>query len=153
MSKINLKTSFTKLYEHLTEEGQKPTNIAKLIGFTTTTQLQNVLSGKSQLSTQAIIGLIENLKVNPTFLFLGQGDMFLSEENELHKLRQEHEELLSKFYSLGDDAVKLGKRAMEMEKKYNALQDITTIAIKYYREKLEALGISDGDEPKVRIPE
>jgi len=153
MNKIDLKSSFTKIYNHLVKQGQKTTNIAKQIGFTTTTQLSNVLTGKSQLSTQAIIGLIENLNVNPTFLFLSQGDMFLTNENELYKLRQEHEELLQKFHSLGDDAVKLGKRAIEMEKKYNALQDITTIAIKYYREKLEALGISDGDEPKVQIPE
>ena len=125
--------STIKLISNL-KEGQKPTNIARRIGFTTTTQLQNVLSGKSQLSTQAIIGLIEHLHVNPTFLFLSQGDMFLTEENELHKLRQEHEELLQKFGRLGDDAAKLGKRAIELERKYNDLQDLTTVAIKYYKE-------------------
>lgn len=153
MKEIDLRSTFTKVYDHLAKEGQKPTNIAKQIGFTTTTQLQNVLSGKSQLSTQAIIGLIENLHVNPSFLFLSQGDMFLTEENELHKLRQEREDLLRKFGKLGDDAARLGKRAMEMERKYNDLQDITTIAIKYYKEKLKAHGIQEDEEPNIKLSE
>ena len=143
MMKIDLKSSFEKIYDHLIGNDQKPTNIAKQIGFTTTTQLQNVLSGKSQLSTQAIIGLIENLNVNPTFLFLGKGNMFLAEEDDLQKLQREYNELLLKHGRLGDDVYKLGMKAIELEENYKNLQEISATAIKYYKEKLKALGISE----------
>ena len=79
--------------------------------------------------------------------------MFVNEESELEKLRLEHEELLRKFGKLGDDAARLGKRALEMERKYNDLQDITTIAIKYYKEKLKALGVKEDEEPKMNLSE
>jgi hypothetical protein len=148
MPQIDLKTSFTSIYNHLTSQGGKTTSIAHQIGFTTTTQLQNVLSGKSQLSVKAITGMIENLKVNPAYLFLGQGIMFLSDEDELQKLRLENEELHRKFHELADQAVKLGKYATQMDRKYGDLQDITATAIKYYKEKLKSLGISDEEEPK-----
>jgi hypothetical protein len=148
MSQIDLKTTFTNIYNLLIEQGGKPTAIAHQIGFTTTTQLQNVLSGKSQPSVKAIICMIENLKVNPLYLFLCQGEMFLSEENELQNLRTEHEGLLRKFHELGNNAAKLAMAVTQLERRNLELQDITVAAMKYYKEKLKSLGVED-EESKV----
>jgi hypothetical protein len=54
-----------------------------LVYNTTTTQLNSALEGESVLSAKAIIALIEQFKINPTFLFLGQGEMFQSDESEI----------------------------------------------------------------------
>lgn len=76
--KNQLKENFINVIKTLEESGMKITNIAKAIGFTTTRQLYNTLDGKSMLSTQGTIGLISNLNVNPQYLFLGKGDMFMT---------------------------------------------------------------------------
>jgi hypothetical protein len=66
---IDLKQNFTNILNALEELGKKPTYIAREMGYTTTAQLNSVLSGESLLSTKAVIGLIENLRVNPMYLF------------------------------------------------------------------------------------
>jgi hypothetical protein len=74
----------------------KPTQIAHLKGYTTTRQLHNTIEGKSMLSTKAIKGLIENLNVNPFYLFLGKGEIFLSDESEAETLHEENLELIQR---------------------------------------------------------
>ena len=83
MTSIDLKQNFARILRSLEGNGMKPTSIAKSIGYTTTTQLNSTLAGESVLSTKAIMGLIENLNVNPYYLFLGKGDMFLTDESEI----------------------------------------------------------------------
>jgi len=102
-----------------------------------------VLSGKSQLSVKAITSMIENLKINPLYLFLSQGEMFLSEEDELQNLRSEHEGLLRKFHELGNSAAKLAMAVTQLERRNIDLQDITVAAVEYYKEKLKSLGVED----------
>jgi hypothetical protein len=41
---------------------------------------------------KAILALIENLNVNPNFLLLGKGNIFLTDEDEIDKLRKENQE-------------------------------------------------------------
>lgn len=129
MPSINLKQNFARILRTLEEKDMKRTNFAKEIGFTTTAQLNSVLSGESMLSTKAITGLINNLKVNPTYLFLGQGEMFLSDESELEKLKKEHSELERKFFANQDELLK-SKQELEIAiSRYNNLIDITSIAL------------------------
>ncbi len=77
--------NFKQIYDALLRKMPR-TNIARGMGYTTTTQLNSTLVGDSVLSTKAILAMIENLKVNPTFLFLGRGNMFLTEEDEIEQL-------------------------------------------------------------------
>jgi len=51
----------------------KPTQIARSIGYSTTTQLCYTIDSMSNLSTKAIQSMIENLDVNPIFIFMGKG--------------------------------------------------------------------------------
>jgi hypothetical protein len=77
---IQLKNNFINIFKALQSKGLKKTEIAHMLGFTTTTQLHNVIEGKSMLSTKAIISSITILSVNPAYLFLGEGDMFQTNE-------------------------------------------------------------------------
>jgi len=89
----NVKENFSTIIKTLLDKGHLPTPLAHAIGYTTTTQMYNVMEGKSSLSTKAVINLIENLEVNPSYLFLNQGNMFLSEESEIELLKKENEGL------------------------------------------------------------
>ena len=75
----------------------KFTRIAKAIGFTTTKQLHNAMGSTTCISSNSIIGLIANLNVNPIFLFIGKGEMFLTDENELEVLQKEKSEWERKY--------------------------------------------------------
>jgi hypothetical protein len=129
MSNIDLKQNFAAILSALEERGMKRTSIAKEIGYTTTAQLNSTLSGDSLLSTKAIIGLIENLNVNPTFMFLGQGEMFLTDESEFETLRKEYSELQRKFFANQDDLIKCKAELERAIYRYNKLIDITSIAL------------------------
>jgi hypothetical protein len=129
MSLVDLKQNFVRILKTLEEKGMKPTAIAKSIGYTTTAQLNRTLSGDSLLSTKAILGLIENLKINPTYLFLGQGEMFLTDKSELETLRKQYSELERKFFGFQDDHLKCTRDLEIAVNRYNKLIDITSIAL------------------------
>jgi len=72
----NISKNFTEVYNDLLKT-EKRTKIAKKIGYTTTTQLQNSLTGVALISTKAIQNLVKNFSVNPMFLFTGYGAMYI----------------------------------------------------------------------------
>jgi len=129
MSAISLKQNFGRVLRTLEGRGMKPTAIAKEIGYTTTAQLNSTLAGDSLLSTKAIISLIENLNVNPTYLFLGEGEMFLTDESELATLKKQYSELERKFFGNQDDLIKCKAELEQAIYRYNKLIDITSIAL------------------------
>jgi hypothetical protein len=73
---LQITKNFKKVYNVLITRNTR-TDIATLIGFTTTTQLENVLTGSALLSTKAIQNLVGKLNVNPAYLFTGMGNMFM----------------------------------------------------------------------------
>jgi hypothetical protein len=98
------------------------------------------------LSTKAIIGLVENLKVNPNFLFLGMGEMFITDESELDSLQKQYAELELKHGKLGDQAIECAKMLKVAEDRYNRLIDITSVALENTRNKQEAEQNKDSNE-------
>ncbi|MFZ2340326.1 MAG: hypothetical protein WAW07_11480 [Bacteroidales bacterium] len=111
------------------EHNMKLTHIAKAIGFTTTTQLHNAMGATSGISANAIIGIIANLNVNPTFLFFGKGEMFLTDESELEAIQKEKSEWERKFFGLQDELFKCKAELERAVNRYNKLIDITSIAL------------------------
>lgn len=67
--------NFTKVYNELLKTNKR-THIAKGMGYSTTTQLENVLTGSACISTPAIMNLVKNYNVNPSFLYTGLGNLF-----------------------------------------------------------------------------
>lgn len=124
--KDNLRRIVTALEQH---HNMKFTHIAKTIGFTTTTQLHNAMGATTGISSNAIIGLIANLNVNPTFLFFGKGEMFLTDENVLEVLQKEKSEWERKYFGLQDELIKCKAELERAVHRYNKLIDITSIAL------------------------
>jgi|GEM_PF-733902 predicted transcriptional regulator len=134
---VELKQNLSAILKALEERGMKTTNIAKSMGYTTTSQLHSIVDGDSLVSTRAIINMIENLSVSPTYLFLGKGAMFLTDEDEIeelrkkvHELEHNHSEAVKTVYSLYGIIQKLEKRNAD-------LIDLTSAAIKYHKGQQE----------------
>jgi len=127
---INLSDNLRLIVNTLEQRhNMKFTHIAKAIGFTTTTQLHNAMGTTSSISTKAIVGLISNLNVNPNFLFLGKGEMFLTDENELEAIQKEKSDWERKFFSIQDELFKCKAELERAVYRYNKLIDITSIAL------------------------
>jgi len=133
MEKIDLTKNFTQIIKTLEEKGLHRTNISKKIGFTTTAQLNNVIHGKSLLSTKAILKLLENFSINPTFLFFGKGEIFNSDLSKYDKQREENEELTQWKTDAIKDIMISTEQIKRLEKRISDLIDITTAALKYHK--------------------
>jgi len=110
------------------ERNMKVTHIAKAIGFTTTTQLNNITGSSSGISGNAMAGIVYNLGVNPVYLFFGTGEMFLKDEGK-EKEEEEKVDWESEYKKL-----ELKLKMCESELKFairrnNKLIDITSIAL------------------------
>ena len=126
---MDLTKNFKVILNNLELQGKRPTYIAREMGYTTTSQLNSVMSGESQLSAKAIISLIENLNVNPTFLFLGKGEVFQSGEIEIIALQNRCSEWEQKYYAMQDELLKSKAELEKAVNRYNKLIDITSIAL------------------------
>jgi hypothetical protein len=91
-----------------------------------------------QLSTKAIISLIENANVNPNYLFLGVGDVFLSDESELETLKKENQELTQRIIESGNMVSGLRDVIKKLEKRNDDLIELSAAAIKYHQGQKEA---------------
>jgi len=139
MGKVNLLQNFTNLFKEFESTGVKRTNIAKLMGFTTTSQLNGVLDGSSALSTKAIVSLIENLHVNPTYLFLGKGNMQLTEmdKDEVVLVKASLAKAMTDYIDILKREEEYKKRIQELEKANADLLEMSSAALKYYKSKFE----------------
>jgi len=131
--------NFARIYQTLEGQGLKPTNLAKMIGYTSTTQLHSALDGTSILSTKAICTMVEKLNVNPLYLFLGKGQMFLdkSDEDIVNQLRKENQELKDHVEKFNEKAEMQDSRVKELQKTNDHLIEMSIAGMKYYKSKYE----------------
>jgi len=134
---IKLQQNLARIIRTLEGQGKKPTQIAHAIGYTTTRQLYNTLEGKSLLSIKAVKGLIQNLNVNPVYLFFGKGNIFLTDESELEVLSGENRELKQKYDESLKIILELSEAIKALEKRNNDLIDISSAAIKFHQGQIE----------------
>ena len=130
---IELKRNLVRIVKTFEGQGMKTTKIAKAIGYTTTRQLYNTIEGRSMLSTKAARGLIKNLNVNPFYLFLGKGDMFIADETEIETLRRENQEWIQKHNEVVKTVMSLYEIIKKLEKRNADLIDLSSAAIKYHK--------------------
>lgn len=131
---FNLTRNFNDIFAAVSNKGVKRTAFAKAMGYSSTSQLAATLEGEAMISTKAIIELVRNFNVSPTFLFTGQGEIFLTEESEIENLRKENRVLTQNHDALVKTTFELNKIIQEMDKRYIDLIDITSSAIKYHKE-------------------
>jgi hypothetical protein len=129
---VTFKQSFSRIIRSLTKD-QNLTTIAKAMGYTSTAQLHHALSENSLPSTKAVLLLIQNFNVNPIYLFTGQDEMFITEENDPEKLRKEVREWEKKHNEAVKTVLQLNEEIKKLEKQNKDLIEITTAAIKYHQ--------------------
>jgi len=137
MLNINVTENINRIFHELLARRMNISAIAKSMGYTSSSQLHNVSKGDSMISTKAITALIQNANVNPTFIFLGTGDMFLTEESEVDRMKKEREEMVQKLKESELKIVELSERINHLEKRNADLIDISSAAIKYHKEHKE----------------
>jgi hypothetical protein len=128
-----LKKNLMKIIQTLEGQGMKPYKIAQAIGYAATRQLDNTIDGKSMLSIKAVMGLINNLHINPIFLFLGKGDMFLADETEIETLRRENQEWIQRHNETVKTIISLTEIIKKLEKRNDDLIEISSAALKYQK--------------------
>lgn len=131
---FDIAKNFNQIFVAISNKGVKRTAFAKSMGYSSTAQLSATLDGEATISTKAIIELIKNYNVNPTFLFTGQGEMFMVEESELEALRKENRILQQNNSANQDKLMELISINEKLNQRNAELIDITAAAIKYHKE-------------------
>jgi hypothetical protein len=150
---IELNQNLARIIRTLEGQGIKPTKIAHAIGYAATRQLDNSIEGKSMLSIKAVRGLISNLNVNPIYLFLGKGEMFLADETEVETLRRENRELIHKHSEVVKAAFALYEINKKLEKRNADLIDLSSAAIKYNQGQKQEEQAKEEKDPKDPVTE
>jgi len=111
MLKDNLQ-SITKELNNV--QGIGYTAIAHGMGYTSTSQLHRTLAGDAEMSAKAMELLIKNYNVNPTYLLLGTGQMYLSKESisnaekDYHYTKEDFKIVEARL-----DSIRLSKNSIE----------------------------------------
>ena len=133
MATFNLKENFNRIYLQLSKSNNL-SQIVKSMGYTSSAQLHSVLNGSSMLSTKAIIALIENYNINPAYIFMGKGEIFMTDESEIENLRKENREWIQRHGEVVETVLKLNDIIKKLEQRNADLIDLSSAAIKYHKE-------------------
>ena len=133
MDEATFKQNIVHVLKKVIVHSGRLTEVSKSLGYTSTSQLHSISQGDSLISTKAILNLIDKHQVNPLYLFLGKGEMFLTEENELDTLREKVEELTKNNEAALKTIMELNEIIKKLEKRNADLIDITSAAIKYHQ--------------------
>ena len=126
---FNLTRNFNDIFAAVSNKGVKRTAFAKAMGYSSTSQLAATLEGEAMISTKAVIELVRNFNVSPTFLFTGQGEIFLTDESEMEGLQKKCSDWERKYFTLQDELFKCKAELERAIYRYNKLIDITSIAL------------------------
>ena len=126
---FNLTRNFNDIFAAVSNKGVKRTAFAKAMGYSSTSQLAATLEGEAMISTKAIIELVRNFNVSPTFLFTGEGEIFLTDESEMEGLQKKCSDWERKYFTLQDELFKCKAELERAIYRYNKLIDITSIAL------------------------
>ncbi len=88
-------------------------------------------------ATEPVIELIKNFNVNPTFLFTGQGQMFLAEKEEIEELREQVSKSELDKNEMAKTVLKLNEMVKTLEERNANLIDLTAIAMRNIKKEEE----------------
>jgi len=134
---LDITKNFNHIFAAVSNRGVKRTAFAKAMGYSSTSQLSVTLEGQAMISTKAIIELIKNFNINPTFLFTGQGEIFLTEKDELDQLKTLITKLEMDKSEITKKALELADMVRLLEKRNGDLIDITALALRNYKKDEE----------------
>jgi transcriptional regulator with XRE-family HTH domain len=132
---LDIQQNFNRIYNAILNQGIKRTAFAKGMGFSSTAQLAATLEGEALISTKAVIQLIQNFNINPTFLFTGQGGMLLAEKAEIDELNEKVAFIEKQKNELVETVLKMQQMIETLERRNGDLIDMTALALKNYKEE------------------
>jgi len=135
--RFNIQHNFGMIYHAILNQGIKRTAFAKAMGYSSTAQLSSTLEGEALISTKAVIELVKNFNVNPTYLFTGQGEMFLAEKEEIGELKELVRKLEWDKNEMAKALLKLNKMIKTLEERNANLIDLTAIAMRNIKKEEE----------------
>jgi transcriptional regulator with XRE-family HTH domain len=110
--KIDLHKNFGEVIRELEQRGERVTNIALELGYTSTSLINSIVNGDKLPSIKIILKMVERYEVDPAYLFFGEGRMFLFKGLGLDQLRKENEELRKNYSALSQMHSKLTESFM-----------------------------------------
>ena len=134
---FDITKNFNSIYAAIMNQGIGRTAFAKSMGYSSTSQLSSTLEGEALISTKAVIELVKNFNVNPTFLFTGQGPMFMAEKDEIEELKEQITQLEQDKNEILKKSLELAEMVKVLEKRNGDLIDMTSLALKNYKEEQE----------------
>ena len=134
---LDITKNFNHIFAAVSNRGIKRTAFAKAMGYSSTSQLSVTLEGEAMISTKAIIELIKNFNINPTYLFTGRGEIFLTEKDELDQLKTLITKLEMDKSEITKKALELADMVRLLEKRNGDLIDITALALRNYKKDEE----------------
>ncbi len=146
---IEIQKNLNCIYNALLNQGIKRTAFAKGMGFSSTAQLAATLDGIALISTKAVIQLIQNFNINPTFLYTGKGEMFLAEKEEIDELKDKILFIENQKEELIKSALKMSQMIETLERRNGDLIDMTALALKNYKEEEEKKEAAAKEENEV----
>ena len=134
---FDIQQNFNLIYGTIMNQGTKRTAFAKAMGYSSTAQLSATLDGEALISTKAVMELVKNFNVNPTYLFTGQGPMFMAEKEEIDELKQQIAQLEKDKNEILKKSLELAEMVKILEKRNGDLIDMTSLALKNYKAEQE----------------
>jgi transcriptional regulator with XRE-family HTH domain len=134
---FNITQNFARIYRTIGDQGIKRTAFAKAMGYSSTAQLSSTLDGEALISTKAVIELVKNFNVNPTYLFTGQGPMFMAEKDEIDELKEQIRKLEQDKNEMAKTVLKLNEMVKTLEERNANLIDLTAIAMRNIKKEGE----------------
>ena len=135
--KSDITKNFNNIFAAVSNKATKRTAFAKSMGYSSTSQLSSTLKGEALISTKAVIELVKNFNVNPTYLFTGQGPMFLAEKEELDDLKGQISKLEQDKNEIVKTVRKLNEMVKTLEERNANLIDLTAIAMRNIKKEEE----------------
>jgi hypothetical protein len=141
MGTDDLKKNFISVITYLLEEEKmNVTSVVKSLGYTTTFQLNRVIDGDGLPSAKALEAIVKSRKINPHYLFLGRGDMFLSnDESETENLIKMNRDLLLENDALRDKIRDYEKIIEKKDVMNENICEMAAVSIKSLKEELKQL--------------
>ena len=150
IDEVNVNRNFKAIVNYFEEQGMSKTAFCRHVGYTSTAQINEILTSTKKPSGNVLIRMVEELNVSPMYLFYGQGEIIYNKgqnnEDQLFLSKLKIETLTDTIEELKNENAKLKQQNEDLSEMYSALLTNTSGAIKILQEKARKIRLEDNIE-------
>jgi len=150
IDEVNVNRNFKAIVNHFEEQGMSKTAFCRHVGYTSTAQINEILTTNKKPSGNVLIRMVEELNINPMYLFFGQGEIVLKEEDvaadQLFSAKLQVENLQESLEKIQSENNELKQKNEELSEMYSDLLTNTSGAIKMLQEKARKARLDENIE-------